>query len=217
MKLYTYFRSTAAYRVRIVLNYKELDYEPVYVNLKEGEQTSQQFLDVNPQGLVPVLEHDGQRITQSGAIIAHLGEVYPEPSLVPSTLQGRDIAREIALLVVNDIHPLNNLRVLKYLENELKVDEKARQAWYHHWVHAGFGALEKILQRSAGQYCIGDEVSIADTCLVPQVYNAQRFKADLAGYPNILRINTNCLKLSAFDLARPEKQEDCPQELRMSA
>lgn len=214
MKLYTYFRSTAAYRVRIALNYKGIDYQPIYVNLKQGEQQLQQFLEVNPQGLVPVLEHDGFRITQSGAILAYLQELQPSPSLAPEDLRERVMAREIGMLILNDIHPLNNLRVLKYLSNQLNVDEAAKLKWYHHWIHEGFRALEKILAKSAGRYCVGDAVSVADTCLVPQVYNAERFEVDLSAYANIMMVNENCLKLSAFDKARPEKQLDCPPELR---
>ena len=217
LKLYTYFRSTAAYRVRIALNLKGLEYESLYINLKTGEQRRSDFLQVNPQGLLPVLEHDGLRITQSGAIIAYLQELYPEPNLAPEDLKGRTIARQISLIIANDIHPINNLRVLQYLQNELSVDDAEKLDWYNHWVHAGFEPLEAILSKSAGHFCIGDKVSIADTCLVPQVYNAERFGLDLSSYPNIIRVNANCLELDAFDKARPELQEDCPQELRLQA
>jgi maleylpyruvate isomerase len=208
MRLYDYWRSSAAYRVRLALNYKGLAYEQVAVDLRQGAQRAPAFLEINPQGLVPVLEDDGARLTQSLPILNYLEERYPEPALLPKDLPGRASARAIAVAIACEIHPLNNLRVLQYLERELGLDEARRLAWYRHWIAEGLGPLETILARSAGELCVGDAPSLADVCLVPQVYNARRYECDLAPYPTIRRIDARCQKIEAFARAVPERQPD---------
>ncbi|MDE2235741.1 MAG: maleylacetoacetate isomerase [Gammaproteobacteria bacterium] len=212
MKLYTYFRSTAAYRVRIALNLKGLQADYRYVHLVKdgGQQHQPDYRKVNPQGLVPALEDKGQVLTQSLAIIEYLEEVHPNPPLLPKDSPGRARVRALAQIVACDIHPLNNLRVLKYLEKELATDDAAREQWYHHWVVEGFTALENLLASNpaTGEFCHGNTPSLADICLVPQVFNAKRFSVDLSAYPTIQRINSRCLALKAFSDAAPEKQAD---------
>ncbi len=209
--LYGYFRSSAAYRVRIALNLKGLAYDQAPVNLVRGEQRGDDFRARNPQGLVPVLETDeGQRLTQSLAICEYLEERYPAPALLPADAAGRARVRALAQLVASEIHPLDNLRVLKYLVHELEVDDAAKLAWYHHWIHEGFAALEAMLTREAGtgEFCHGDTPTLADICLVPQVFNAERFDCDLSAYPTIRRIVATCRALPAFQQAAPEAQPD---------
>lgn len=209
MRLYDYFRSTAAYRVRIALNLKGLAYESVAVNLRDGEQRGGAYDAVNAQHLVPTLEHDGRRLTQSLAICEYLEEIAPEPALLPGDAAARARIRAIAQIVACDIHPVNNLRVLKYLTGELGVSDDDKLGWYHHWVHEGFAALERMLgDGPEGTYCHGDAVTLADVCLVPQVFNANRFGMDLAAYPRIRGINEACLALPAFERARPGNQPD---------
>lgn len=211
MELYTYFRSSAAYRVRIALNLKGLkaDYRYVHLVKNGGEQHKPEYLAINPQGLVPALVDNGQVLTQSLAIIEYLDETYPEPALLPMDALGRARVRALALVVACDIHPLNNSRMLKYLEQELHAGETARNQWYRHWVVEGFKALEKLLGHPAtGQFCHGDRPTLADICLVPQVFNARRFKIDLSPFPTIERINEHCLTLKPFADAAPEKQHD---------
>ncbi|MGD8430166.1 MAG: maleylacetoacetate isomerase [Ectothiorhodospiraceae bacterium] len=212
MRLHDYFRSTAAYRVRIVLNLKGLDYEQVSVNLREGAQQAADYLAVNAQGLVPALEVEGGLLTQSLAICEYLEETHPEPALLPREPLARARVRALAEAVACDIHPLNNLRLLKYLTGELGVSEDQKLAWYHHWIREGFNAIEQMLRASpdTGEFCHGDAPTLADACLVPQVYNARRFELDIDPYPGIRRIEENCLALAAFDRARPEKQPDAP-------
>ncbi|ATJ81029.1 maleylacetoacetate isomerase [Halomonas beimenensis] len=209
--LYGYFRSSAAYRVRIVLNLKGLDYEQAPVNLVKGEQRDAAFRGQNPQGLVPMLVTDhGVRLTQSLAICEYLDERHPEPALLPADLEGRARVRALAQLVACEIHPLNNLRVLKHLTGELGLDEAAKLAWYRHWIHEGFTALEAMLNREtgSGDFCHGDSPTLADVCLVPQVYNAERFECNLEAYPRIRRIVANARALEAFRHAAPEAQPD---------
>lgn len=209
--LYGYFRSSAAYRVRIALNLKGLAYDQAPVNLVKGEQRGEDFLARNPQGLVPALvTDDGVRLSQSLAICEYLDERYPEPALLPVDAAGRARVRALALSVACEIHPLNNLRVLKYLTGELGVDEAAKMTWYRHWIAEGFAALEAQLSREAGSgdFCHGDTPGLADLCLVPQVFNAERFACDLAPYPRIRRIVANCRALDAFARAAPEAQPD---------
>ncbi len=209
--LYGYFRSSAAYRVRIALNLKGLAYDQAPVNLVKGEQRGEDFLARNPQGLVPALvTDDGVRLTQSLAICEYLDERYPEPALLPVDAAGRARVRALAQSVACEIHPLNNLRVLKYLTGELGVDEAAKMTWYRHWIAEGFAALEAQLSREAGSgdFCHGDTPGLADLCLVPQVFNAERFACDLAPYPRIRRIVANCRALDAFARAAPEAQPD---------
>jgi maleylpyruvate isomerase len=211
MKLYSYWRSTAAYRVRIALNIKQLDCEVVPVHLVKdgGEQLMDEYKNINPQSLVPsFISDDGDVLTQSLAIVDYLEDIYPEFSLYPKNSLEKAQAKAMALSIACDIHPLNNLRVLKYLKSQdwqkQQVDE-----WYAHWIHQGFAAIEKQLEDSSGLYCFGDEVSVADIFLVAQVYNANRFNVPLDKYPKICIINHHCLQQQAFIDAMPENQKDC--------
>jgi maleylacetoacetate isomerase len=212
MELYSYFRSTAAYRVRIALNLKGLDYDilPVHLLRDGGQQKSADYLAKNPDGLVPALATEDQVLSQSIAILEYLEETYPNPALLPEHSLDRAYVRAIAQSVACDIHPLNNLRVLQYLTNTLAVNDEQKKAWYHHWVATGFSSIETRLAREsrAGLCCFGDSPTLADACLIPQVYNAKRFDCPLHDYPTILRINDHCLTLDAFDAARPEHQPD---------
>ena len=211
MKLYGYFHSSAAYRVRIALNLKALTYEQVPVNLLKGEERNPIFRQLNPQSLVPVLiTADGQVLTQSLAICEYLEEVYPLPPLLPAEASGRARVRALAQLVACEIHPLNNLRVLKYLKRVLGVEEEAKWSWYRHWIAEGFSALESLLTDSpdTGRFCHGDAPTLADVCLLPQVFNAERFQCDLSRYPTIRRIVDACAELPAFAKAHPASQPD---------
>ncbi len=216
MKLYTYWRSSAAYRVRIALNLKGFDYESIPVHLLEngGMQHQAPFADMNPQELVPVLV-DGERvIRQSMAIIEYLDEAYEgRQLLLPVSLRERARVRALAQVIACDTHPLGNLRVLQYLDREFGVPKLERERWMQHWILLGLTAFEGLLvdSPSTGLFCAGDEPTLADVCLVPQVYNAQRWLVDLKPFPLIRRINDQCLKLNAFDLARPENQLDAPR------
>ena len=210
MKLYTYFRSSAAYRVRIALALKGLAYAAVRVHLMKGEQYGAEYSAINPQNLVPVLEDEGQRVTQSLAILQYIDETWPQPPLQPADRFGRARVRSLALLIACEIHPLNNPRVLNYLTGKLGASEEQKLEWYHHWIKTGFSALEKRLagERETGRYCHGDTPGFADCALVPQMANALRFKVDLAEFPTIRRINAACLELEAFQKAAPENQPD---------
>ena len=210
MKLYGYFRSSAAFRVRIALNLKKLDHENAFIHLRRGDQTRPDFRGVNPQGLVPALEIGDQMLIQSLAIIEYLDETYPEPPLLPRDADGRARVRALAAIVACDIHPLNNLRVLRYLHGPLGHDEKAIELWYNHWITSGFDALERLLADDprAGAFCHGDTPGLADIALVPQVYNAHRYPLDLTVYPTIMRIYQNCKALDAFAAADPDHQPD---------
>ncbi|WP_129141994.1 maleylacetoacetate isomerase [Modicisalibacter coralii] len=211
MRLYGYFRSSAAYRVRIALNLKGLACEQVPVNLIKGEQRDAAHLARHPQGLVPVLEtDDGTRLTQSLAICEYLDERHPAPPLLPADAEGRARVRALAQLIACEIHPLDNLRVLGYLTGELGIGEDARLAWYRHWIAEGFAALETQLAGTPATRacCHGDTPSLADVCLVPQVFNARRFDCDLGAYPTLERIVAHLETLPAFAEARPERQPD---------
>src|SRR5437660_5169337 len=210
MKLYGYFRSSAAFRVRIALNLKKLDYESAFIHLRRGDQRQPDFRSVNPQGLVPALETEGAVLVQSLPIIEYLDERYPAPPLLPSDPQDRARVRALAAVVACDIHPLNNLRVLRYLHRPLGHDEKALELWYNHWITSGFNALERLLAEdpSTGAFCHGDAPGLADIALVPQVYNAHRYPLDLTVYPTIMRIYQNCTALDAFAAADPDHQPD---------
>lgn len=210
MRLYTYFRSSAAFRVRIALNLKGLNYEPRFVHLARGEHRRPEYGSLNPQGLVPALADDSGLLAQSLAIIEYLEEKYPTPALLPSDLLGRARVRSLALLVACEIHPLNNLRALQYLVNEFGHSEQDRNKWYQHWIHDGMAKLEADLALAAatGLYCHGDAPTLADCCLVPQVFNAQRFDCDLSHAPNVLRVFEACMKLDAFQRAQPSMQPD---------
>ena len=214
LKLYSYWRSSAAYRVRIALNLKRLPYEVVPVSLVDGGgmQHSPEFAQLNPQELVPVLRDGHRTIRQSMAIIEYIDETWETPPLMPPTPRERARVRSLAQLVACDLHPLTNLRVLQYLERDMNVPAPEREVWVRHWVRLGLQAFEKMLAEtpSTGTFCEGDTPGLADCMLVPQVYNAQRFGVELAPYPTIRRITAECLAMDAFDAARPEKQPDAP-------
>ncbi len=208
LTLYDYFRSSASFRVRIALNLKALPYKKMSVHLMKDEQHAPEFSAINPQHLVPVLQDDNKIITQSLAIIDYLDEVYPTPSLFPKDIYQKSLARSFALMIAADIHPLNNLRVLKYLTQKLELNDDKKNQWYQHWMKSGLTALENKLTESpfTGEYCFGSEPSIADICLVPQLYNARRFHCDLESYPTLVRIDAHCQKHAAFKAAWPEEE-----------
>lgn len=211
MKLYGYFRSSAAFRVRIALNLKGLAPEHAFIHLRRGEQREAAYAAINPQKFVPVLETDeGALLTQSLAIIEYLDEVHPHPALLPSDPADRARVRALALAIACDIHPLNNTRVLRHLGTVLGLDETATNTWYRHWIAEGFTALEAMLAGDprTGRFCHGDQPTLADVMLVPQVYNAERFACDLAPYPTIVRLATAARALPAFADAVPERQPD---------
>lgn len=209
MKLYSYFRSSASYRVRIALNLKNLPYQIIPVHLVKSEQLTEDYSTKNPSKLVPSLELDnGKIITQSMAILDYLENEYPATPLLPNNHYDRAIVLSMCNIIACDTHPINNLRVLKYLTGELKVSDEQKQDWYAHWILVNFTALEELLKVHSGQYSFGDEITWADICLIPQVYNANRFKVDLTNFPNILKVVENCQKLEAFIIASPEKQVD---------
>jgi maleylacetoacetate isomerase len=216
MKLYGYFRSSASYRVRIALNLKGLDAEHVSVHLVRngGEQFSESFRALNSDALVPALVDNDESeeivLSQSLAIIEYLEEKYPQNALLPVGLADRAHVRSIALSIACEIHPLNNLRVLKYLSNTFGVSEEQKNAWYRHWCVAGLTALEQRLaaDKRTGDFCFGNTPSLADCCLAPQIFNAQRFDCDLSGMPTLMRINQHCLSLAAFVKAMPMNQAD---------
>jgi len=212
MKLHTYYRSSASYRVRIALNLKGLAADPSYVHLSKngGEQFGAAFDSLNPQHLLPVLEDDGLVLPQSLAIIEYLDETRPEAPLLPADPKGRARVRALSQAIAADIHPLNNLRVLKYLSEELGVSADRKNAWYRHWVALGLEALERQLagHPATGRFCHGDTPTMFECCLVPQLYNARRFECDLLAYPTLLAIEERCAALPAFADARPEAQPD---------
>jgi maleylacetoacetate isomerase len=214
--LYSYWRSSAAYRVRIALNLKGLDYEtrPVHLVRNGGEQHSADYRALNPQETVPCLLDGDRVVTQSLAIMEYLDEMYPaeEAALLPMDARGRAQVRALSLAVACDIHPLGNLRVLQHLETTLGASEEQRAAWSRYWIDLGFKALETMLDDSAatGRYCHGEQPGMADACLIPQVYNALRWKLPLDAYPTIARIHAACNELDAFQRAAPERQADAP-------
>jgi maleylacetoacetate isomerase/maleylpyruvate isomerase len=210
MKLHTYFRSSAAFRVRIALNLKGLAYDAAFVHLAKGEHRAPAYGALNPQALVPTFEDAGQLLTQSLAIIEYLDETRPQPPLLPQDAVGRARVRSLALLIACEIHPLNNLRVLQHLKRELGQSEEQVNAWYRHWIADGLSKLEAQLANSAGtgRFCHGGAPTMADCCLVPQIFNAQRYKCDTAAFPTAMRVFAECMKLAAFDRAQPAKQPD---------
>jgi maleylacetoacetate isomerase/maleylpyruvate isomerase len=209
LKLYTYFRSSAAFRVRIALNLKGLKYQPLFIHLPKGEHRAAQYAEVNAQALLPTLElDDGTRLTQSLAIIEYLDEKHPEPRLIPKDAIARARVRSLALLVACEIHPLNNLRVLQHLKKALGQSQEQIDTWYRYWIADGLAKLEAELAGKAGKFCSGDAPTMADCCLVPQIFNAKRFNSDLAPYPTTMRVFDACMKLEAFDRAQPSKQPD---------
>jgi maleylacetoacetate isomerase len=209
VKVYTYFRSSAAYRLRIALNLKGLSGDMVSVHLQKdgGQHRKPEYRAINPQMRVPALKLDsGEVLTQSLAIIEYLDEVDPQPPLLPRDPVQRAKVRALALTIACDIHPLNNLAPLRYLKNELGQDQSKIDAWYHHWILEGFEALETMVR--PGPYAFGGEVTLADVCLVPQIYNARRLKVPLERFPKLVAIDAACAKLPAFEQARPENQPD---------
>ncbi len=210
--LHNYFRSSSSYRVRIALNLKGLSYQyvPVHLNRDGGEQFHSGFKALNPQALVPVLDEDGVHVSQSLAILEYLEEKYPPAPLLPVAIEDRAHVRQLALAIACEIHPLNNLRVLKFLTGSLGLNEDAKRNWIRHWTGLGLSALEQELSRSEkhGRFCFGDTPTMADCCLVPQLFNAQRFDIDLAPYPTLLKIDEECRRLPAFELAHPGRQPD---------
>lgn len=205
--LYDYFRSSASYRVRIALNLKGIVYEQRPVSLVDGAQNDPDYKALNPQGFVPMLEIDGHRLTQSLSIMVYLDQVYPDPPLMPRDPADGAHVRSLALTVACDIHPLNNLRVLKYLKNDLRVSEEAKDEWYRHWVAEGLTALEEMARPRAGAFLFGDTPTIADVCLVPQLYNARRFSVPITDYPTLRRADETASAHAAFAAAHPDRQE----------
>lgn len=210
LRLYTFFRSSAAYRVRIALSYKGLDYEPVSVHLRRKEHRADDYLQLNPQALVPALDDDGMVIPQSLAIIEYLEEIHPEPELLPRSPQDRAIVRSMAQLIASEMHPLCNLRILIYLAEQLGHDEDSVNTWYRHWVAEGFSSLETTVARYSGdgEHCFGSSITLADICLVPQMLNARRFDCDLDPYPTLTKIDASLSEHEAFLVAHPSQQPD---------
>lgn len=211
LKLYGYWRSSAAYRVRIALNHKNIPYEQQSVHLVKKEQHSIAYQQINPNRLVPTLVDGDFQLNQSLAILDYLESTFPEPALLPSEPRKRAEVLALATDVACDIHPLNNLRVLQYLSEDLTVTDQQKSDWYAHWITEGFAGFEAKLQKTAGDFCFGDTVTWADLCLIPQVYNAHRFKVELEPFPTIRRIDEACNQLPAFVDALPENQEDAVQ------
>jgi len=210
MKLYSYYRSTAAYRVRIALNYKQIAHDIVPVNLVKAEQHGEAYLQHNMQARVPTLDDNGFALGQSMAILEYLEEKFPKPALLPEDIKAKAWIRYFSQIIVSDIHPLNNFSVIKYLSDEMGHEKSETLQWYHHWLQVGFDALEAMLKSSkhTGSCCYGDEVTLADICLIPQIYNAHRFEFSMDNYPLLNQINDYSLSLPYFETAKPENQPD---------
>ena len=208
MKLHSYFRSSASFRVRIALEFKGLSYEYIAVHLARGDHKKEPYAALSADSLVPLLEVDGEKLSQSMAIIEYLDEKHPTPALLPADAVGRARVRALAQSIACEIHPLNNLRVLKYLVKELKVEDEAKNSWYRHWCREGLVAFERQLaQLPASTYCYGNTPTLADCCLVPQIFNAQRFKVNFDGLPRTMAAHEACMALPAFQQAQPSS---CP-------
>lgn len=211
LQLYTYYRSVSSHRVRIALNYKQIPYKSIFIDEDSGQQQSEEYLHMNPQGLIPtLLVKDRYIITQSAAILEYLEERYPERPLLPADIDARAQVRSFAQVCIADVQPMNVLRVYHYMRDVMQLDREVRRAWYEHWAHKGLRAMESLLAQgmTTGDFCHGDRPSIADVCLVPQLFNAEHNRLDLAGYPILRRIYRNCMALSAFQSAGPETQRD---------
>ena len=209
MKLYSYFRSSAAYRLRIALGLKGLDYDYMAVNLVKSEQIEDHYRSLNPIGLVPTLQRDSEEVlTQSVAILEWLEEQYPSPALLPTDKIARAKVRAIVNVIACDIHPICNLSVTNHLKSEFGADQDTIAHWYRRWMSRGFEAIEALVASKSGAFCMGDSVSLADVCLIPQLYNANRFGIELGPYPKLAAINTHCLTLEAFQRAAPRRQPD---------
>ena len=212
MKLYTFFRSSASFRVRIALNLKGLSYEQVPIHLRRGggEQFTASYKQINPQSLLPTLENEGRYLTQSLAIIEYLEEQYPAPPLLPKNAMDRALVRSMALVIACEVHPIQNLRVLNYVKKEYNQTDEQINRWAQHWIDLGLASLEQMIsaQTARGKFCFSDTPTLADICLVPQLGNARRFGCDLSRYPNIVSIEKVCFTLPAFADAAPEKQPD---------
>ena len=215
LQLYTFYQSGSAYRVRIALNLKDLAYEPIFIKggRNSPELRSEEFRRLNPQGALPALIHNGRAYTQSAAIIEYLDEVYPETSLLPVSPAHRQRVRALAQVVTSDIHPLTTARILDYIDSTLQLRHDQQQEWQRHWISTGLSAMEEMLATdpNTGEYCHGDRPSLADVCLIPQLYTARRFGVDLSGLPTILHIEAQCRRHQAFQWAAPENQPDAPQ------
>uniref|UniRef100_K1P0S1 maleylacetoacetate isomerase n=1 Tax=Magallana gigas TaxID=29159 RepID=K1P0S1_MAGGI len=207
IRLYDYYRSSAAYRVRIALNLKGLEYEQVTISLIDGAQKSEEYRAINPSGFVPALEVDGHLMTQSLSIINYLNAAYPEPPFAPTDLIAAAHVRSMAQIVASDIHPVNNLRILKYLKTDLGVEEDAKNTWYAHWITEGFTGLEALAKQHGGEYLSGDVPGLADICLVPQIYNARRFDVSLDAFPVLVGYDAKASALEAFVKAHPDNNQ----------
>lgn len=216
ISLYNYFRSSTSYRVRIALHYKNIDFEYLPINLLKGEQHSSDYKKINPLGGVPTLVHNGNVIPESLAIIEYLDEVFPQPALLPNDAYKRARIRQFCEIINSFMHPMGNLKTLQYLEKTHGFDQQEKDRWVQHWATQGLAALEHSLKEFSGVYCFGDEISMADLFLVPQVLTCKRFKVDLTDFPLIMKINENCLKLDSFKKANPFIQIDTPDDLRQS-
>jgi maleylacetoacetate isomerase len=212
MKLYTFFRSSASFRVRIALNLKNLSYDQIPIHLRRGggEQFRANYQNINAQALVPTLEDDGRYLIQSLAIVEYLEEKYPSPPLLPKAAADRAVVRSMALVIACEVHPIQNLRVLNYIKNEYQQNDEQVNRWAQHWIELGLAALEQMInaQTARGTFCFGDTPTLADICLVPQLGNARRFGCDLSRYPKILSVEKACIVIPAFADAAPDKQPD---------
>lgn len=212
--LYNYFRSSTSYRVRLALHFKNIPFEYKPINLLKGEQRSAEYLKINPLGGVPTLGHQGKVIPESFAIMEYLEEVHPEPRLFPQDSYLKARVRQVCEVINSFMHPLGNLKTLQYLEKLHGYTQEQKDAWVQHWAEQGLETLETTLKEFSGTYCFGDQVTMADLFLIPQLLTCQRFKVDISKYPTLVKINENCLKLEAFKKAHPFKQIDTPEEFK---